>query len=240
MDDFTEDFIECMFFITFSIMIIFLIIRLFSSKIKELPFYTPRLLKINSNNKIKSVDSIIFSNIPAVVYQTYDSSNLSSNIINNFNSNIVNNPEFDFYLYNDYDAREFIVSNFNNELLYIYDSLIKNNQNELWKYCILYKNGGVYMNMNLKTTDSLINIINSLKSDDAIIFTQNDKTISTAVIMVPPNLPIFKELIDSYLNNEIKTLTELIPKYNYNIILYLNDNIIMNTITDNIVFEITN
>jgi mannosyltransferase OCH1-like enzyme len=231
-----KDFINCMFFITFTILIIFILLKSFNNK---LPFYTPRKLKLKSeDNTTKILDNIIFNNIPAVVYQYYDS-NITSDMINNFNLNLVNNPEFNFYLYNNYDCREFIKLNFS-YLLNIYDNLNPNKQVELWKYCILYKNGGIYIDFNLRINDALINILNLLQSNNIIMFTINNKIISTNVIIAPPELPIFKELIESYLDNKIKTLSDLITKYNYedNVIFYINDSNIINNVNNNITFEL--
>jgi hypothetical protein len=90
------------------------------------------------------------------------------------------------------------------------------------------------MDINFKLKVPLINILttifSSLKSSDNIIFTKYNNNISSALIITPPNLPIFKELIDSYMNNKMVSLIDLINKYNYNdnIKLSIDNNYITN------------
>ena len=166
-------------------------------------------------------------------------------MIKNVNQNIYNNPEFDFYLFNDNDCRYFIKSNFDEEILNTYDKLNQNNQSEFWKYCILYINGGAYIDINLKINDPLINIITSeiSKNQDTMLFTKNNNSISNKVIIVPPGLPIFKDLIYSYINNKNNSLMDLISKYkyNYSIKLYTekseNNIYIKHILTNNTIFE---
>ena len=231
-----KDFIHCMFFMTFVIIVIFTIIKSFIGN-KNLPFYTPRRLGAQIDGEIKILDNVTFNNIPAVIYQNYhDSSYITCKTIKNINHNIVNNPEFDFYLFTDNDARYYIEINYDNDLLNVYDKLKPHKRNELWKYCLLYKNGGAYIDINLKINSTLLNIITSEISDDAdtVIFTKNKNLISTKLLIVPPGLPIFKELINSYLINENKSLSDLIVKYNYmnNIKFYIDGNKIRNVLTD--------
>jgi mannosyltransferase OCH1-like enzyme len=59
-----------------------------------------------------------------------------------------NNPEFKHFLYDDNSCREFIKNNFSKDVLYAYDSLIPYAfKSDLWRYCVLYKNGGIYLDI---------------------------------------------------------------------------------------------
>ena len=59
-----------------------------------------------------------------------------------------NNPGFNYTLFDDNDCRQFIIKNFNNDVLNAYDSLIPGAYKaDLWRYCILYKNGGIYLDI---------------------------------------------------------------------------------------------
>jgi mannosyltransferase OCH1-like enzyme len=58
------------------------------------------------------------------------------------------NPEFKHFLYDDQECRDFISRNFDVEVLYAYDSLIPGAYKaDLWRYCVLYKYGGVYIDI---------------------------------------------------------------------------------------------
>ena len=161
---------------------------------------------------------IVFNSVPANVYQFYDK-NLDSINPNLFYNNIEINPEFNFYFFKNIDARYFIETHFDNSLLNIYDKLHYNQQKNLWKYCILYNNGGIFMENNLINNVPLVNVINDSNS---IILSKEENKVSGKFIIAVPQLKIFKDLIDSYRGNKILTLNDLVSKYNYNknIILY--------------------
>jgi mannosyltransferase OCH1-like enzyme len=235
-----QDFIKCMLFITFIIVILYIIIISFLST-NKLPFHIPRSLLINVDNKDVVPENLSFNNIPATVYQLYNNStNVTNDVINTLNSNVSNNDEFEYYLLNSNDGRLFIKQHYETNLLSTYDSLSVIDKNNLLKYCILYKNGGVYMDFNLELKEKLIDIITpllpSLLKNNNVIFTKNNNLISNKFIISQPGLPIFRELIDSYLNNNIVKLTSLINKYNYdnNIKLYVDDKSIKNIETNEI------
>jgi len=223
-----EDFIHCMLFVTFTIILVVIIVKTFT-KSNKLPFNVKRSLKIDLD-KDEPIDDLSFNGIPAIIYQTYNNTNVSREIVNIFGENVQNNPEYEFYLLNEADSRLFIKSNFEQKLLNAYDSLDEYDKNNLLIYCIMYRNGGVYMDMNLILPNSLINIITpifaTLETKNNVIFTKNNNLISNKLFIAPPNLPIFKELIDSYMNNQKLNISNLINKYNYknNIKLYIEGN----------------
>jgi hypothetical protein len=58
------------------------------------------------------------------------------------------NPEFQHFLYDDNMCREFIRDNFPEDVLRAYDLLIPGAYKaDLWRYCILYKKGGIYLDI---------------------------------------------------------------------------------------------
>ena len=66
----------------------------------------------------------------------------------NFNSIQENNPEIIFHLYDEKESREFIKNNFDNDVLEAYDRLSPSSyKSDLWRYCILYKKGGIYLDI---------------------------------------------------------------------------------------------
>jgi mannosyltransferase OCH1-like enzyme len=61
------------------------------------------------------------------------------------------NPEFTHYLYDDAMCREFIKDNFDADVLYSFDKLKPGAYKaDLWRYCILYKKGGIYLDIKYK------------------------------------------------------------------------------------------
>lgn len=60
------------------------------------------------------------------------------------------NPEFKHHLYDDNECRKFIEKNFDSNILNAYDKLIPGAYKaDFWRYCILYKKGGIYMDIKL-------------------------------------------------------------------------------------------
>ena len=58
------------------------------------------------------------------------------------------NPEFKYYLYDEDDCRSFIKQYFDKDVLDSYDKLIPNSyKSDLWRFCILYIYGGVYLDI---------------------------------------------------------------------------------------------
>jgi mannosyltransferase OCH1-like enzyme len=86
--------------------------------------------------------------VPLVIYQTWHTKTLPRLMHNSIVLLKQNNPRFTHHLFDDTDCREFIKNNFANDVLHAYDSLIPGAYKaDLWRYCILYKNGGIYLDI---------------------------------------------------------------------------------------------
>lgn len=106
----------------------------------------------NSNN----------NTIPLVVYQTWHTKLLPEKMRYTLNHNKVLNNEFQFEIYDENDCRNFIKTNFNDDVLECFDRLVPSAYKaDLWRYCILYVNGGIYMDIKFKCVNNfkLINLI---------------------------------------------------------------------------------
>ena len=95
--------------------------------------------------------------IPLHMYQTWHSrEDLSPKMRECVDTLKAQNPELVHHLFDDNDCREFIADNFNEEVVNAYDSLIPGAYKaDLWRYCILYKKGGVYMDIKYKCADGV-------------------------------------------------------------------------------------
>jgi mannosyltransferase OCH1-like enzyme len=237
--DLDSDFTRCMIFVTIGLIITFLVIIPYFEQI-NLPFKTSRKLTYTHENQEIPVKNLSFDKLPAVIYQSYNNNTVvNSKLINNLNNTILNNEEFDIYIFNENESRKFIETNYDSKLAKIYDKLSITQKNNLWIYCLLYTKGGIYMDINLESIEPLLNVL-SITSKN-LLFTIEDNKISNKFISSPPELPMFKELIDSYYTNNIQTL-------NYSVLTYHSDNIKFhidnNTIklinSDEIIFRILN
>jgi mannosyltransferase OCH1-like enzyme len=94
-------------------------------------------------------------NIPLNIYQTWTTLNLPSKMKETVDELKNTNPEFKHYLYDDKMCRDFIKENFNKDVLYAFDKLKPGAYKaDLFRYCILYKNGGVYLDIKYKCVNN--------------------------------------------------------------------------------------
>lgn len=95
--------------------------------------------------------------IPRHIYQTWHTrDNLPEKMRECITTLQKQNPEFIHHLFDDDDCREFIKDNYSAEVVNAYDSLIPGAYKaDLWRYCILYKKGGVYMDVKYKCADDV-------------------------------------------------------------------------------------
>jgi len=89
--------------------------------------------------------------IPLKIYQTWHTKKLPPLMKRCTNLLKKSNPEFEYYLYDDNDCIEFIKNNFDPEVLWAFNQLIPGAYKaDLWRYCILYINGGIYLDIKYK------------------------------------------------------------------------------------------
>jgi mannosyltransferase OCH1-like enzyme len=90
----------------------------------------------------------ISRSIPRIIYQTWESKDLSLDMAKAVQTLKDANPYFRHELYDDTDCRNFIKSYFSSEILFAYDSLNPGAYKaDLWRYCILYVFGGIYLDI---------------------------------------------------------------------------------------------
>lgn len=108
--------------------------------------------------------------IPKVIYQTWKTKDLHENILK-IKSNIQKlNPEYEIILYDDKDIDEFIKTHFDDFVYNCYSQLnIGASKADFWRYCVLYKYGGIYLDMDSDITSPLNELI---REDDQCIITR--------------------------------------------------------------------
>lgn len=106
--------------------------------------------------------------IPKVIYQTYYTKNLPSQILDINKKMMDVNPDYTYQFYDDLEMREFIVKNYDDETVYLFDRLnVGAAKADFWRYLILYKNGGIYIDLDSQIYGKLDDLITS--DDEAII-----------------------------------------------------------------------
>jgi mannosyltransferase OCH1-like enzyme len=88
--------------------------------------------------------------IPCDIYQTWYTKDLPENMRKRVNLLKSQNPNFNHYLFDDNDCREFIKTHFKPDVLEAYNMLIPGAYKaDLWRLCVLFINGGIYMDIKL-------------------------------------------------------------------------------------------
>lgn len=88
--------------------------------------------------------------IPLNIYQTWHTKILPPKMKQRVELLKAQNPRFNHYLYDDKDCYEFIKNNFEEKVAKAYERLIPGAYKaDLWRLCILYINGGFYLDIKL-------------------------------------------------------------------------------------------
>jgi mannosyltransferase OCH1-like enzyme len=166
---------------------------------------------INKNNSDKqSLKNYIKSKlenskIPLVIYQTWMTKVLPEKMAKSIEKIKIANPEFEHKLFDDTDCRNFIINNFNDNVLYAYDNLIPGAfKADLWRYCVLYINGGIYLDVKYEPINNF-KFMDLIDKDYFVLdrpsFFKGLIGIYNAFIISQPNNPIFLKLIKAIIDN---------------------------------------
>ena len=167
-------------------------------------FFKRQLLKKIKLRNIREL--IIHKNnpeiIPRNIFQAWHSDTLPNSVKFCIENIKRNNPSFNHYLYNDEKCRDFIRKYFSDEVLSTYDAInpaaIKI---DLWRYCVLYKYGGIYLDVkyfcvNGFNFDYLLNREYFCKD-----IKESGSGIYNALIICKPNNEIMKKCIEQVVEN---------------------------------------
>lgn len=150
--------------------------------------------------------------IPKKIYQTWKNKNLDMELQNTVDSIIEKNPEYQHYLFDDEDIENFIEEHFDEDVLFAYKNLIPGAfKADLFRYCVLYIEGGIYMDCKMISN---IPFRQFIKEDDTLILVDDlyqkqrgygNSGIYNAFIATIPCSVLLKNAIDAIVNN-VKTL----------------------------------
>jgi mannosyltransferase OCH1-like enzyme len=138
--------------------------------------------------------------IPLKIYQTWHTKKLPVKMFNNISLMKKLHPRFEYYLFDNNDCREFIKNNFHNDVLYAFDKLIPGAYKaDLWRYCILYKNGGIYVDIKFKCINNFRLI--ALTEKCHFVHDLNENGIYNALISAKPGNQILLNCINKIVEN---------------------------------------
>lgn len=113
------------------------------------PHFTP--------SKIKKKGA---SMIPKQIFQTWKTRYIKKDIEKYMRKLIEKNPEYDYYLFGDYECQEYLKRYFTSDYLDAFNDLIPGAfKADFWRYAILYREGGVYIDLDLEILYPLDSIL---------------------------------------------------------------------------------
>ena len=159
------------------------------------------------HNNVKSIQNITipdFNKVPLKIFQTWCTKKLPKDMEKAVANIKQSNPEFEHYLFDDNDCRDFIKNNYSQHILNAFDKLIPGAYKaDLWRYCVLYFYGGVYLDIKFVSNDNF-KLIDIIEKEHYV----NDLDLSDSGIY--NGLIIVKQRIDKLLEciNEIVIYTK--------------------------------
>ncbi len=161
---------------------------------KEMESYIPR--------KDTSAPSEV-NGVPLVIHRTWNTKSVPIGIWNHIHSSLTLTPEFDHYFYTDEERLKFIEENFEPDVGKAYRRLKAGAYKaDLWRYCIIYVKGGVYIDADLELVKPLLPIL----KENPRIYIQDIPGgngcatpypgVCNGFLTSPPKNPVFKDCID--------------------------------------------
>ena len=156
-----------------------------------------------------------YNNIPLKAYTYWHSKDILHHMYNTLMQNIDNNPEIDFYIFDEIQSRDFIKKNFNGIVFDTYNNLLPDAyKSDLFRYCLLYINGGIYFDIKFKFNVPIIKLIAKYNSIFVQDFNHCDNATINGFIITEQKNPIFMDCINQIIynvNNNIYGKNALFP-----------------------------
>jgi mannosyltransferase OCH1-like enzyme len=161
--------------------------------IKKMERYNELNVKFDIKENYNSI-------IPLDFYTCWHTKELPPLMKENYDQLVLQNPELKFHLYDETECRQFIQDNFDLDLLKSYNSLIPcSYKSDLWRFCVLYINGGIYMDIKYKCINNFKLV--ALTEKEYFVKDRPINTTYTALIVVKPENPIMLKCINTIVSN---------------------------------------
>ena len=176
---------------------------IFKNKIKNSNIKNSNTIKEDIIKKIKyfKLINIPFnlkpnynSIIPLKTFTCWHTKDLPPLMKQNYEILITMHPMFEHKLFDENECREFIETNFDNFVLEAYDRLIPSSyKSDLWRYCVLFINGGIYFDIKFQC----VNRFNLIALTEKEFFVRDRKgwgngTLTGLISVKPGNEIMFK------------------------------------------------
>lgn len=162
-----------------------------------------KIINIKTNIKLIEKNSNEISNeIPKKIFQTYNNNNFHNiSHYQAYQSLLKFNPGYEYYFFNDIECRDFIKNNYNENILNTYDKLYPcAYKADLFRYLIIYKYGGIYIDNKYLVRKSFSSFI-SIHEKNVYTKDIKDNLLFNSLLISIPNEDNYKLLIENIVNN---------------------------------------
>ena len=141
--------------------------------------------------------------IPLNLFQTWHTLDLPPKMKNSVELLKRQNPEFKHHLYDDKMCRDFIEQNYDKDVLYSFDKLKPGAyKSDLWRYCVLYKYGGIYLDIKYICVNGFkFKHLTNKEYYVRDLIHQSNAGIYQALLITLPNNTILYECIQDIVDN---------------------------------------
>jgi mannosyltransferase OCH1-like enzyme len=152
-------------------------------------------------------ESFTDSVIPLKIFQTWSTKELPYYMNLNSIKLQKQNPQFEYFLFDDDDCLQFIETHFDSDVVDAYNKLIPGAYKaDLWRYCVLYIHGGIYLDMKMSCVGDfrLIELTKQehyVKDRPQLAFMKNHIGIYNAVMIQEPKNPLMLDCIVQIVKN---------------------------------------
>jgi mannosyltransferase OCH1-like enzyme len=143
--------------------------------------------------------------VPMKLFQTWHSKDLPPKMQETVETLKKQNPELEYFLFDENECINFITTHFDEEVVDAYNKLIPAAYKaDLWRYCVMYIHGGVYLDIKYQCVDGF-KFIDIMDREHFVLDTDSGKSgiygIYNALIISKPGNPIFLDCIKNIVRN---------------------------------------
>lgn len=147
----------------------------------------------NYKNKRENFYDYYKNKIPKIIISTYHNKNIIPNkVYRNIKKYA---PNYKHIIYDDNDIVMFLKKYYNPKILETFYKLNGAHKADLFRYCYLYKFGGIYLDIKTELIQNIDTIFNKKNTNLYTVFSMFPGTIYQGIIATVPNMPIFEDLI---------------------------------------------
>lgn len=174
----------------------------------KIPFYSPAFREGDS------------CKIPKKIYQTWKTDSVTRDVADTIEELKRENPEYEYYFFSDKECKDYLLANYGQEYLDAFNKLKPGAfKADFWRYAILAKEGGVYIDLDMKLMKPLREMIDC-DTDFYVVKDVPESAIYQAFIAVVPNHPVlvgstrecFNNIVEENMGDWVSVLSITGPK----------------------------